>query len=86
VTRDRFLLVLGQDPTEWARRYGLEPFTVPCHACGRELTTSVPFFYGQLRGLLTPTCECGAENRPYCLVRDPAYGDLFTGGSGEKGD
>ena len=79
MNRDRFLVLLGTDPSVWARRYDIEPFREPCYVCGTELTTSVPFAFETLRGLLAPTCVCGNADTPYCVVRDPRFGDLFTG-------
>lgn len=79
MTRDHFLLVHGQDPDEWARRYGIEPFTHPCSRCDAPLTTTVPFACGSLRGLLAPACSCGNTQTPYCVVRDPKHGDLLSG-------
>jgi len=81
MNRHRFLRVLGQDPERWAARHDIESFTHPCQECGRMLTTSVPFVYGTLRGLIAPTCVCGNEVTPYCVVRDARFGDLFTGGA-----
>jgi hypothetical protein len=78
MNRSRFLRVLGADPTKWAERYDLEPFSYPCGECGKVLATTVPFAYGQLRGLMAPRCECGNVGTPYCLVRDSRHGDLFT--------
>lgn len=74
-----FLLVLGMDPKKWAARFGIEPFTTPCDACGEALTTSIPFFFETLRGLVAPDCSCGNKNTPYCLVRAYGDGDLFAG-------
>lgn len=79
MTRDHFLLVHGQDPDEWAQRYGIEPFTHPCSRCDAPLTTTIPFACGSLRGLLAPVCSCGNELTPYCVVRDPKHGDLLSG-------
>lgn len=73
------LYVLGVTVQEWTRRYGVEPFTYPCSECGRPCTTSLPFVQGTLRGLQSPPCECGNDRTPFCLVRDPKYGDLFSG-------
>jgi hypothetical protein len=81
MNRDRFLLVLGANPTAWAARFEIEPFTAACRRCKRALTTSQPFAYGQLRGLLAPPCACGNKNTPYCVVRDLRYGDFFSGAS-----
>lgn len=78
LSRRRFLLVRGQTPERWAERYGIEPFTHPCDVCGAALTTSIPFAANTLRGLLAPPCACGNLNTPYCVVRDPKVGDLFT--------
>jgi hypothetical protein len=77
--RERFLIAFGVDANRWAARYGIEPFSHPCIECGAALTTTLPFAQGTLRGLVAPQCECGNKNTPYELVRDPAYGDLFTG-------
>lgn len=77
--RDR-LVIHGISAEAWARRYDIEPCSAPCQDCGVMRTTTVPFACGQLRGLMAPKCECGQEGVPYCLVRDPRHGDLFTGG------
>lgn len=66
--RDRFLLVLGQDPEAWAARFGIEPFTHPCDGCGEPLSTTLPFASGELRGLIAPRCACGNDAPPYCVV------------------
>lgn len=73
------LLIFGVSAARWTARYGVLPFSHPCLDCGRILTTTIPFVQGSLRGLQAPTCECGNEQTPFGLVRDPAYGDLFTG-------
>lgn len=73
------LYIYGITAEEWIRRYGMEPFSYPCYHCARILTTSIPFAQGTLRGLQAPVCECGDEKTPYVIVRDPKYGDLFTG-------
>lgn len=73
------LYVHGITAEEWTRRYGVQPFSYPCHDCGRMCTTTIPFAQGTLRGLASPTCACGNEKTPYAMVRDPAYGDLFSG-------
>jgi hypothetical protein len=75
-----FLIAHGADPKRWARKHDIEPFSCPCDGCGRTVTTSVPFACGQFRGLIAPTCPCGHEFRPYCVVRAAQHGDLFTGG------
>lgn len=75
----RFLHVLGADPAAWARRYDIEPLTAPCDACGALLTTTIPIAQGTLRGLRAPTCACGHERTPWCVVRDPKAGDLLSG-------
>lgn len=75
--RRRFLIVHGADAARWAKRFGIEPFSHPCRRCGALLTTSVPFAYKTLRGLLAPSCACGNQGTPYCMVRDPRFGDLF---------
>ena len=79
MTRERFLVVHGVTAEQWARRYDIEPFSHPCSKCGRTCETTIPFAHGTLRGLMSPPCECGNELTPYGFVRDPAYGDLFTG-------
>ena len=77
--RERFLFVHGIDAAQWAARFEIEPSTHPCYLCGEPLTTSVPFAIESLRGLAAPACACGNQNTPYCVVRDPRFGDLFTG-------
>ncbi len=73
------LIVHGITVEEWTARYGVEPFSHPCSECEILLTTTIPFIQGTLRGLCSPPCECGNEKTPYGIVRDPKYGDLFTG-------
>jgi len=77
--RERFLIVHGVSAEHWAARYELEPSTHPCYVCGEPLTTSQPFAIDSLRGLVAPPCTCGNQSTPYCIVRDPRFGDLFTG-------
>jgi hypothetical protein len=81
LNRNRFLFLFGVDRKRWATRYDLEEFSHPCLMCGAELSTTIPFVYGTLRGLIAPQCVCGHTGTPYCVVRDPAYGDLLTGES-----
>jgi hypothetical protein len=77
LNRDSFFVVHGADPKRWCARYGLEPFTIPCNArCGRDVTTSIPFVRGELRGLIAPVCECGCIDTPYCAVG--ARDDILT--------
>jgi hypothetical protein len=76
---EKFLMVYGQNAESWANRFGLEPFTHPCYACGAELRTTQPFFCGELRGLIARRCSCGDAWPPYCVVRDPKYGDILDG-------
>jgi len=77
-SREKFLRIHGVTAEAWASRYGLEPSVYPCSECGAPCVMSVPFAVGQLRGLMCPPCACGNANTPYCLVRDPKYGDLLT--------
>jgi hypothetical protein len=63
------------DPSEWAERYGLEPFATPCPRCDVLHVTERPFAQGRLRGLMAPQCECGHPTPPYCAVA--VDGDLF---------
>jgi hypothetical protein len=79
VNPSRFLRVLGADPAQWAARYDIEPFSVRCDRCGAEQSTTVPFVYRSLRGLVAPKCQCGNESTPYCVVAAPGAGDLLTG-------
>lgn len=63
-TRERSapqLYVHGVTVEEWSRRWGVKPFTTPCHGCGAPLTTSIPFVRGTLRGLEAPPCENGCH-------------------------
>lgn len=82
ITRNQFLLVLGEDASAWAARFGIEPYEHPCDVCGAPMRTTIPCASGELRGLIAPVCECGNVDVPYCVVRDPKRGDLFTGGEG----
>jgi hypothetical protein len=81
------LLLHGVSAEDWTARWGVEPFTHPCSKCGEPLTTTRPFVQGSLRGLESPPCVNGCHdghNRPpYAIVRDPAYGDLFSGSLNE---
>lgn len=74
-----FMLIHGMSTKKWADRYGIEPFSHPCQECGEMRTTSIPFAFETLRGLIAPRCVCGHEGTPYCFVKDPKYGDLFDG-------
>lgn len=83
--RTYFLYIYYADPVKWAKKYDIEPFSHPCKNCGRLFTTTIPFFQGQFHGLIARECECGSDDRPpYCMVRDPKYGDLFSGSSPKK--
>ena len=79
MNRERFLVAMGVDAKRWAARYGIEPFSLPCPVCGSGMTTEIPFAFETFRGLIAPQCCCGNEDTPYCLVRDPKHGDLFSG-------
>jgi hypothetical protein len=79
VSAIRLLSILGADPLRWAQRFGIEAFAAPCSECGRSLETTVPCANSTLRGLRAPRCVCGNERTPYCVVRDPRFGDLFSG-------
>jgi hypothetical protein len=63
-----FLIAHGVDPGRWARRHGIEPFTVPCDGCGQPKTTTLPIARGALRGLLAARCGCGDPSDTYCVV------------------
>lgn len=76
--REQLLRAFGVDPVRWARRFGLVPFTCPCSGCGAPRTTTIPCASGTFRGLIAPVCPCGSDDTPYCVVRDPRVGDLFT--------
>lgn len=75
MNRDRFLVAHGVDASKWASRFGIDPASAPCYQCGVELHTTLPFAVGNMRGLMSPACECGFTGTPYCLVG--AKGDLF---------
>ena len=75
--RNRFLILHGFNAESFARRHGIEPFSLPCFECGRELRTTLPFICGSLRGLISPICECGHNSPPFCMVR--ANEDLLGG-------
>lgn len=79
LNRQKFLIIHGIDVEKWAKKHELEQFECPCSQCGQVLKASLPFVYGQLRGLVAPQCDCGNKNTPYCVVRDARYGDLFSG-------
>lgn len=71
------LIAHGFNPLRWAKRWGLKPFTYPCFKCGDAATTTIPFACNDLRGLIAPTCRCGHDRPPYCVVR--TEGDLLEG-------
>ncbi len=75
------LTIHGVTAEAWAKRFDIEPCTHPCQNCGVPKTSTIPFARGTLRGLMSPPCAtCGDEAKtPYCLVRDPKHGDLFSG-------
>lgn len=73
-----FVSIPDMDPERWASRFGIEPISCACSVCGKTLTTSIPIAFESLRGLRAPICSCGNESTPYCFVRDPRVGDLFT--------
>lgn len=80
IDRSKILVVHGVTAEEWSKRWGididdLEP--IPCIVCGTIQEVNIPFVVGQLRGLKAPQCDCGHPTPPYCIVRDPKYGDLF---------
>lgn len=56
------LFVYGVSFEEWAKRYNLEPFSIPCHGCGETLTTFIPFMRGSLRELQAPECKNGCRD------------------------
>jgi hypothetical protein len=70
--REKFLKFHGVDSKAWARRHGIEPATADCYHCGAELTTTIPIACQvegkKLYGLIAPTCACGSEDTPYCIV------------------
>ncbi len=78
VDRKRFLIVHGVSTEAWAKRWGLRiPVSYPCHDCGKERVATIPFAVETFRGLVAPTCECGNEFGPYCVIQDPKHGDLW---------
>jgi hypothetical protein len=82
--RAGWLLVHGVSAAAWCERWQIEPFSCPCRGCGAMLTPDQPFASGSLRGLVARPCACGyhdhqSRGTPYCVVRDPKHGDLFSG-------
>lgn len=78
VDLDRVIVPVGTTAEEWTEKYGVEPFTAECYKCGQPQTTTIPFAFEQLRGLMAPKCECGHPYSPYCVVGDPRFGDIFA--------
>ncbi len=79
IDKKRVIFFHGVDHVRFAERFGIEPCTAPCTDCCAPRTTTVPFACGEFRGLMAPPCiVCGHEGTPYCLVRDPKHGDLFS--------
>ena len=52
VNRNKVLKFLHIKAEDWAERYGIEMFSAPCGGCQKELTPSIPFAIGELRGLM----------------------------------
>lgn len=70
------LRLLGEDAEQWAEKHSVVPFKAPCQECGHELETTVPFAWGNLRGLVAPACsECGNTITPYCVQWDSLLRD-----------
>lgn len=82
MNRKKFLKVYGISTEKWAERWDLEIYIRPCSKCNEDCSMTIPFAYGQMRGLMADVCKCGNERTPFCLVRDPKHGDLF-GGNGK---
>jgi hypothetical protein len=74
--RRRWLIAHGADPVMWAKRWGIEPGSAPCYFCKAELSTTIPFAVGHLRGMMAPPCACGNANGPYCVVSADGRGIL----------
>lgn len=73
MNRDAYLSVHGVDADAWAARHGIAPIEVECE-CGRAKRTTIPIARGALRGLASPPCPCGSQDRgPYCVVLGAAH-------------
>ena len=66
-----YMEVHGVDLQKWCKRYGVEPFDVPCADCGRLVSVNIPFMAGRgRRGLIAKRCQCGSGNCPMVFVGD----------------
>jgi hypothetical protein len=80
--RTQVMQVHGYSLTKWIEKYGidLEGLEYPCEGCSAMRRPTVPFFKGQLRGVLSAPCSCGHEPdkiTPYAVVRDQRFGDIL---------
>lgn len=63
------LVIHGVSAEAWAKRWGIEiPEPPECYDCNRPRSLTLPFVRGVFRGLKAPTCECGNERGPWCIV------------------
>jgi hypothetical protein len=68
ILRSGFIRFYGQNPERFAKRWGIEPFSIPCDGCGIMLTTDIPFATLIMRGLVAKYCKCGNLYPPYAVV------------------
>ena len=79
MNRKYFLRLYGIDVDWWIKRWDLERTTHPCKCGDHVFEANIPFVQGTLRGLMSEPCpKCGFSGGPFCLVRDPKFGDLIT--------
>lgn len=67
----------------WAARYGMEIPKAVCLKCKQTQEFTIPFAYGDFRGLISSHTECGEEFRQSVFVlKDPedrkALGEFVT--------
>lgn len=77
MNKQTFLLLHNEDPVKWAERFQIEAFEIACKNCGETLKTTIPFFTKEYRGLISPKCNCGNGDTPYCLVKAPGSNEFF---------
>ena len=62
------LVVYGVDIDSWCKKYGLEPFIVPCFICGNDMLVNIPFIAKNRRGIISEPCRCGDDNVPFSYI------------------
>lgn len=66
------LRLVGQDVNAWCEKHGLEPADAECSQCGAARKTTEPMYKNRCPGLIAPPCECGCDERFYCVIVESA--------------